>query len=490
MAREFFKNGLFDKPMMASRIRISDMSLREKLLGYLIGPFGTAALMAVMGQLAELYYTEVFYMDQIFGVGIYLIMSWATRVAAILMGLAAAYVVEHTVSNAGRIRPLVLIGALVTAVSSFFMFCIPPMENELRLAWVVVFNILYTAVGTTLFGLRTNLLTLCTRNQKDRNQVNLLDKISSYLLVGTTVTLVVGSVLYYTMLHGYPAQNWILLVGLVSLVSIPLSFVEYYYTKERITLEDSQLEGYVDRGSKTSVLKQIGALFHCRYWVIAMCITIVTTIVNNLSGYNLATNFCTVILGANSQNNYNLIYTIASGLPMGMGILLIYPLSQKFTIRKTTMAFGIVAILGCIMGLAAQTNFWAAVTANFIFNMGTLPVIYILTALTNAANDQVEYKYGFRPEGTVAAAVIACITGIVCGAFAGCYETGLSLNGYVAANGTNQPSGVVNWIYFVRYVVPILEYAALIVLLKFMDLEKKLPAMQAEIKARHQKGQL
>lgn len=237
MAREFFKNGLFDKPMMASRIRTSDMSLREKLLGYLIGPFGTAALMAVMGQLAELYYTEVFYMDQIFGVGTYLIMSWATRVAAILMGLAAAYVVEHTVSNAGRIRPLVLIGALVTAVSSFFMFCIPPMENELRLAWVVVFNILYTAVGTTLFGLRTNLLTLCTRNQKDRNQVNLLDKISSYLLVGTTVTLVVGSVLYYTMLHGYPAQNWILLVGLVSLVSIPLSFVEYYYTKERITLE-------------------------------------------------------------------------------------------------------------------------------------------------------------------------------------------------------------------------------------------------------------
>ena len=211
MAREFFKNGLFDKPMMASRIRTSDMSLREKLLGYLIGPFGTAALMAVMGQLAELYYTEVFYMDQIFGVGTYLIMSWATRVAAILMGLAAAYVVEHTVSNA--------------------------------LAWVVVFNILYTAVGTTLFGLRTNLLTLCTRNQKDRNQVNLLDKISSYLLVGTTVTLVVGSVLYYTMLHGYPAQNWILLVGLVSLVSIPLSCVSDDSTTDRKTRPPAPKDG-------------------------------------------------------------------------------------------------------------------------------------------------------------------------------------------------------------------------------------------------------
>ena len=81
---------------------------------------------------------------------------------------------------------------------------------------MVVFNILYNSVGVTLFNLRSNLLTLCTRDQKERNQVNLLDKVSSYLLVGTTVTLVVGSILYYTMLHGYPASNWYFLVGAVA----------------------------------------------------------------------------------------------------------------------------------------------------------------------------------------------------------------------------------------------------------------------------------
>lgn len=393
MKREFFKNGLFAKPCMMSRIETNYMTVAERLLGYLIDPFGTAALIAVMGQLSELYYTEIFYVDQLFGVGAYLGMSWTVRVVGILMGLAAAYVVEHTVSTAGRIRPLVLIGSLITAVSSFFMFFIPEMPQGAQMAWVVVFNILYNSVGVTLFSLRSNLLTLCTRNQKERNQVNLLDKVSSYLLVGTTVTLVVGSILYYTMLHGYPASNWYFLVGAVALVSIPLAFVEYFYTKERITLEDSQVEGYVDVSSRTSLKKQISALFHSHYWVLAMVIGMVTTICSNISGYNLSTNFCTVILGAAAENNYSLIYTIVSGVPLGIGVLIIYPLSQKFTIRKTTMAFGVLAILGCVVGLAGGANFPVAVAANFLFNMGALPVVYILTALTNAANDEVTNYY-------------------------------------------------------------------------------------------------
>ena len=92
----------------------------------------------------------------------------------------------------------------------------------------------------------------------------------------------------------------------------------------------------------------------------------------NLQGYNLNTNFCTVILGANAQNNYNLIFTVASGLPMGIGILIIYPLSKKFTVRKTTMAFSLISIIGCIMGLFFKDDFIVAVISYFIFNVGTL----------------------------------------------------------------------------------------------------------------------
>ncbi len=480
---KFFSGGLFDKPIMNSRIKTASMTLMEKLLGYLLGPFGILAFVAVVNQLAELYYTEIFYIDRIFGSGSYLVMTWVTKAIGILSGIIIAYVVEHTESKAGRVRPLILIGCLLSAVSGFFMFFIPDMPNVAKLVWIYIFNILYNGFGAQLLALRTHMFTLCTRSQNDRNLVNLFEKMSSFLLVGTAVTLTVGSVLYYTMLHNHPAGNWIGLIGAFAALSVPLSFIQYYYTKERVTSE-----GEVSKKSENasiSTLEQIKALFNSKYWLMATALTVTMTIANNLAGYNLNTNFCTIILGATADNSINLLYTIASGVPMGLGILIVYPLCKKFTIRKTTMAFSIVAILGCLIGFLSTTNFIGAIAGNFIFNMGTLPVIYILGALINAANDEVEYNKGFRPEGTVSMAIIMCVVNLVTGVFAGVYETGLEMNGYDPILDTLQPDGVVNWLYFIKYAVPAIEYGIIILILVFMDLEKKLPDMQKEIRARY-----
>ena len=173
---------------------------------------------------------------------------------------------------------------------------------------------------------------------------------------------------------------------------------------------------------------------------------------------------------------------------MGLGILIVYPLCKKFTIRKTTMAFSVVAILGCVLGLIAKSSFWPVVGANFVFNMGTLPTIYILGALIDAAKDEVEYKHGFRPEGIVSVAVIMCVLNLIMGLFAGVYETGLNLSGYQPALGAQQPQSVANWLYFIRYIVPIIEYGLMILILWFMDLEKNLPMMQQTIRQRHKEA--
>ena len=480
---KFFSGGLFDSPIMNSRVKTASMTWAEKLLGYLLGPFGILAFVAVVNQLAELYYTEIFYIDRIFGSGSYLLMTWVTKAIGILSGILIAYVVEHTESKAGRVRPLILIGCLLSAVSGFFMFFIPDMPNVAKLVWIYIFNILYNGFGAQLLALRTHMFTLCTRSQDDRNQVNLFEKMSSFLLVGTAVTLTVGSVLYYTMLHNYPAGNWIGLIGAFAALSVPLSFIQYYYTKERVTSEGEAAKKSDE--SSISLGEQVKALFSSKYWLMATALTVTMTIANNLAGYNLNTNFCTIILGATADNSINLLYTIASGVPMGLGILIVYPLCKKFTIRKTTMAFSVVAILGCLIGFLSTTNFVGAIAGNFIFNMGTLPVIYILGALINAANDEVEYNKGFRPEGTVSMAIIMCVVNLVTGIFAGVYETGLEMNGYDPMLDTAQPVGVVNWIYFIKYAVPAIEYILIILILFFMNLEKKLPDMQKAIRARY-----
>ena len=481
--KTFFSGGLFDKPIMSSKIKTASMTVMEKILGYLLGPFGILAFVAVVNQLTELYYTEIFYIDQIFGAGSYLLMTWITKAVGIVAGLFIAYIVEHSASKEGRVRPLILIGCLLSAVSGFFMFFIPEMHPTLKLIWIYVFNILFNGFGAQLLALRTHLFTLCTRSQNDRNVVNLFEKMSGFLLVGTAVTMTVGSVLYYTMLHGHPAENWIMLIGAFAAFSIPLSFIHYYYTKERVTLESGSAKK--ENETKVPLLRQVGGPFTSKYWIMATALTVTMTIANNLAGYNLNTNFCTIILGATAENNYNLFYTIASGVPMGLGILIVYPLCKKYTIRKTTIAFSVVAILGSLIGYIAKTNFVGAIAGNFIFNMGTLPVIYILGALINAANDEVEYKHGFRPEGTVSVAIIMCILNLFTGIFAGVYETGLNMNGYDPIADMVQPQGVINWLYFIKYMVPAVEYAIIILILLFMNLEKKLPDMQKEIRERY-----
>lgn len=480
------KNSIFEKPFMNSRINTPEMTMKEKILGYLIGPFGMLALQSVINQLAELYYTEIFYIDRIFGVGTYLVMSWVTKIVSMLAGLLVAYIVEHSNSSQGRIRPFVLIGQLLCAVSGFFMFAIPEIGHVGMLIWVYVFNILYNGFGITMFLLRKNMITLATRNQNDRNQINLFDRITSFMLVGVAVTMVVGSILYYTMLHGFPKGNWLLVVGVVALISIPLSLINYFYTKERVTLETQDIEGSLfNQESKGADWRRFVDLFKCKYWVMAFIITTVNMIVSNLQGFNLNTNFCTVILGATAENNYNLYYTIASGLPMGIGAMIIYPLCKKYTTRKVTMAFMIISIIGCVMGLIVKNNFVGAVIAFFINNVGTLPTIYALDALLLSANDEVEHKYDFRPEGTIALAVTTAIATIISGAFSGVYETGLSAAGYQADLGVNQPQGVITWLYFIRYIVAIIASVIIFVTLYFMNLEEKLPQMQKEIQERH-----
>lgn len=494
--RHFLKKGLFELPLMRSRVKTETMSWKEKILGYLVGPFGTLALIAIINQLGELYYTEIFYIDQIFGVGTYLVMSWVTQAIGVVMGLVVAYIVERTVSSQGRIRPYVLIGSLICAVAGLCKFLIPDMPDAAKLVWVYFFNILYTCVGLALFNLKVQLQTLSTRNYKDRMQVNLIVQISAFLLVGVAVNMLVGSVLYYTMLHNFPAGNWIMLVGIISIVSVPLSVVHYYYTKERITLEDMVVKekkddkGQIEREAeeneqeKLTVWQQMKCLLKSKFWVMALVIATVIGVANCLVGANLSTNFCTVILGANAENNYNLIYTIASGVPLGLGILLVYPLCRKFSIRKVTIAFSIIAILGCVMGFIVKDNFILVVIANFIYNFGTLLVIYALGTLTQSSNDEVEYKYNFRPEGLMSGALIYAVVNILTGAFSGLYETGLVSNGYDPALDANQPAGVFSWLYFIRYGVPIIQYGILAVVLIFMTLEKRLPKMNEEIRLR------
>jgi GPH family glycoside/pentoside/hexuronide:cation symporter len=477
---KILSRGFFEKPFMRSRITTNSMTTKEKILGYLVGPMGLTIFIATITQLIELYYTSVFYIDEIFGNGTYLTLTVVGRIVGILGGIGLSWLIDHTVSSQGKIRPYVLIGSLLAVISGFCMFWIPEIGNIGKLIWVFVSYTLYNGIALTCYMTRGNLITLSTRNYKDRTTINLFSNMSNFLLAGVAVGLVVSSVIYYIFLYGHPATNWYLLVGIAAIIALPLLFVEYYFTKERLTIEDREINE-AKGGIKLIFRDQLKALLKNKMWVLAFLMTTITLAANSMKGTNTTTNYCQWVLGANAQNNYQLYYQIVSGVPMGIGILLIYPLSRKYGIKPVTLASNLIYIVGALVGFIAPADFTAAIVSGFIMNMGNLANIYIFSTLTVSAMDSVEHKCGHRLEGSVAVGILVAAQSLILSPFSGLYETMLNKYGYDPINLSVQPQAVQNWIIFCFYGVSAIALGIICVLLIFYSLEKELPKIHADL---------
>lgn len=104
------------------------------------------------------------------------------------------------------------------------------------------------------------------------------------------------------------------------------------------------------------------------------------------------------------------------------------------------------------------------------------------------ANNDIVYKHGYRPEGTLAVGIITTLISAVMTPLNAVYETGLTLNGYVAV--TAQQTQDVN--NSTGSCLPIMgTYAVLAIVIfivcVFFDLEKKLPEIHTELRARSKK---
>ena len=369
--------GPFETRLLQTRINTHAMTAREKILGYMVGPAGLTIFTSTVMQLQELYYTSVIPIDNLYGTGTYLTMSMTGKILGTLFGLLLGWMIDHTASSQGKIRPYVLMGSLISVVSGFFMFWVPDIGNTEKLVWIFASNIVYSGIGLIAYGIRTNMITLSTRNQLHRTQVAMFNNISSYLIAGVFVGLMVSSVIYYMFLiEDKSGGNWMLVVGIAALIALPLLFVEYLYTKERLTMEDRQMHREQSGAVGNIPLQtQLKAFVTNKYWILAFLMTFAAQAAAGMRGLNITTNFCQWILGANSQNNIQMYYLIASGVPLGVGVLVIYPLAKKFGVKPVTVVSYAISLIGIGTCMISPYDPWLAIAGGFIYNVGKLASI-------------------------------------------------------------------------------------------------------------------
>ena len=483
---QLLKAGVFEREFMDSRVKTRTMTTKEKAFGHLLGPLGMIMLVNVVGALLELYYTEQVPLDSMYGTGTYITMTTSRSVIGTCFGLVIAWLIQHTASRQGRIRPWMLIGGLIAAASATFMFLIPQEASDAYLAIVWVSNILYMVVGCGLYNTSGNLVALCTRSFDERTTASFLRKISLTLISGILIGLVLTSVIYYNFLIHNRELWWKLILGTAIFAAI-FVFVEYFWTRERVTEEERARRAAQKVENNYPLKDQLVALLTDKYYVLMLVTTFIAGSLDNLKGGNVTTNYCRWVLGATAENNFQMLYTIASGVPLGIGAMSVYPLVKKLGVRKFSIIGFSVAIVGNIGGLLFAHDPTMAIVFGFIKNMGLIPYAYITLSIFSSALDNVEYRTGMRLDGMLGAACIGLITGLLGAPFGGLYETVLLACGFDAAIAV-QSSSVTSWISFCFWGIDIIIATVYMICLCFYDIDKKLPRINAELLERRKQA--
>ena len=412
------------KRIFNSKVKSKNVTGKERWLGYLVGPAGALLLNAVLATYLNVYYTDVLKLTTIWG-GIFLtIFPILSKIIDAITNVVMGYVIDRTKTKQGKARPWLLLSAPLIAITGILLFIVPSGNVTLQVIWVMVSYNLFYSFAYTIFNMAHGLMVpLSTRNTMQRGGLSVFNQIATIMISGIIVALIFPMVIMPII--GVNKGAWIVLMSILSGLALPLTLVEYYFTKERISEEK------IDEDEQKVPFKlQLKAIFTDKYLILLIVYFLIYTVGSTFKNIALVY-FCNYVLGSYNDGVTQTLVSVLGGIPMGIGIFLVWPLAKKFGKKNVTMVGFIIYAIGSAICLMAPTNLYIVLIGQFIKNIGGLPCAYVFMALFADALDGIEWKTGFRTDG-VAMSVYSIITVAMVGICTGLFNLFLSKTGYVA----------------------------------------------------------
>ena len=310
-----------------------------------------------------------------------------------------------------------------------------------------------------------------------------MHQIAQVVMSGILVALVFPMIIMPVI--GADNGKWITFMSVLSIIVLPLTLLEYFFTKERVTLENQQS----NEKNTVPFKKQIRAIFTDKYMLLIYIYFLIYTMGSSIRNISLVY-FCNYVLGSYNDGFTQTMISVIGGLPMGMGIFAVWPLARRFGKRNVTLAGFILYATGGMICWMHPTNMTIMLIGQFIKNIGGLPCSYVFMALFADVLDHMEWKTGFRSDG-LAMSVYNIIAVAMAGVCTGLFNGLLARNGYVApelVNGVTvaviQNEAVKNVITFGYVGFEVITAVILVILLIFLNVEKDIDKKQEEIKER------
>ena len=418
------KGAALSAPVFNSKIRSQNVTGKEKWLGYLIGPCGALLFNAVMATYLNVYYTDVLGLGSVWGGLFLVIFPVISKVIDAITNVIMGAIIDRTKTKQGKARPWLLLSAPLLTVTGVLLFVVPSGNEVLQIVWVMLSYNLYYSIAYTMYCMSHNLMVpLSTRNTTQRGVLAVFNNISTIMMSGILVALVFPMLIIPSL--GTSKGLWILCMSILSCITLPLVFVEYYFTKERLSQETAH-----EPEKKIPFHLQLKAVFTDKFMLILLGYFLLYTISSQLKNMALPY-YCNYVLGTYSDGITQTLVSVLGGIPMGIGIFAVWPLAKKFGKKNLTCIGFLIYAVGSAVCCIAPTNMPIVLVGQFIKNIGGLPCAYVFMALFADTLDHMEWKNGFRCDGlamSVYSVIVTAAAGIVTGIFNG----GISAAGYLA----------------------------------------------------------
>lgn len=473
-----------NSPLLNSRVTKNDVTAKEKWLGYLLGPSGALLLNAVLATYLNVYYTDVLKLTTIWGGAFLTVFPIISKVIDAITNVIMGYIIDHTKTVQGKARPWILLSAPLLLISGVLLFVVPQGNETVQVIWVMLSYNLFYSFAYTIYNMSHNLMVpLSTRNTEQRGSLSVFNQISTIMMSGIIVALIFPMLIMPQL--GVDKSKWIVTMSVLSCLALPLTLMEYYFTKERVTMEDINKK----EEEKIPYKNLLKAIFTDKYMVLILLYFLIYTVGTQFKNLGLVY-FCNYVLGTYNDGKTQTMISVIGGIPMGIGIFAVWPLAKKFGKCNLTMAGFVLYAIGSAICWICPTNMVVVLVGQFIKNIGGLPCAYVFMALFADVLDHLEWKHNFRCDG-IAMSIYNIIAVTSVGIVTGLFNMLLSKSGYVAPSFINgetvavaQSVATKNAITFSFVGLETITAIILIVILAFINVEKHIDKEQEEIKAR------
>ncbi len=478
----------WDKPFLQSRSKTENVRMPEMLMGYFIGPFGALLASGIFTSILQSYFTDVLKLNLTFLTTLQLFST----ILIVAMNLIVGQLIEHTKTAAGKVRPWILLSACTLSIASVLMFIVP-FEGTAKMVWIAIAYNLYYAVAYPIYNTaNSTLISLSTRNSKDRGALASFTNIAGLGVMGA------GSMVFPVLVSFALKENqslWFLVMLAIAIFSALTIFLQFSFTRERVTEElMAKPEVKEEKKNTPSLAAQLKAVTSEKTWWIVMLFYMGFQWSGAMKNGSM-TYYCKWVLdnsffgSADAWGASQSMLSILGAVPMAAAAAVVVPLCNKFGKRLICM---IGMILGAVGGVIAMIGNGAIVPVGIgvaLKCLGSAPACYMILALLADVIDHIEYKNRIRTDGltmSIYSSIMVAGTPI-CNAI---FSAMLNMTGYDqtadVALGTMAQNAAAKSAISVSYIlVETVCYVICAVLIFMFTIEKDLPREQEEIAKRN-----